>query len=95
MVGVREPAGWQSDGELVRSAYTLRADDDDFSQAGALVRDAFDDAQRSRLVETLIGQYTSLKHAHVRERFLWYWSNVDRNTADRVKAKVLQPATAA
>ena len=65
-----EGAGWQSDGELVRSAYTLRADDDDFSQAGALVRDAFDDAQRSRLVETLIGQYTSLKHAHVRERFL-------------------------
>ena len=38
--------GWEADGEMVRSAYTLRADDDDFGQPGILVREVFDDAQR-------------------------------------------------
>jgi catalase len=90
-----EPGGWTSDGELVRSAYTLRADDDDFGQAGTLVREVFDDAQRKRLVETLVGQYNALKHEQVRERFLWYWNSVDPGTADRIKAQVLKPIGAA
>src|SRR5690606_32801283 len=38
--------GWEADGAMVRSAYTLRPDDDDFSQPGALVREVMDDAQR-------------------------------------------------
>lgn len=89
-----EGSGWQSDGELVRSAYTLRADDDDFSQPGALVRNAFDDAQRTRLVETLVGQYNALKHARVRERFLWYWNSIDPGIAQRVRGQVVQPVAA-
>ncbi len=89
-----ESGGWASDGELVRSAYTLRRDDDDFSQAGKLVRDVFDDAQRARLVETLVGQYNALKREEVQERFLWYWNKIDPSTADRVRAQVLQPANA-
>ena len=28
--------GWEADGEMVRSAYTLHAEDDDFGQAGTL-----------------------------------------------------------
>src|SRR5690606_18864004 len=68
-----EEGNWQADGDLVRSAYTLRADDDDFGQPGTLVRDVFDDAQRARLVETLVGQYNSLKHDRIKERFMWYW----------------------
>jgi catalase len=80
---------------LVRSAYTLRADDDDFGQAGMLVREVFDDAQRKRLVETLVGQYNALKHEQVRERFLWYWHSIDPVTADRIRAKVLKPVGAA
>ena len=31
--------GWEADGEMVREAYTLHADDDDWSQAGTLVRE--------------------------------------------------------
>lgn len=31
---------------MVRQAYTLRPDDDDFSQAGTLVRDVWNDEQR-------------------------------------------------
>ena len=34
---------------MVRSAYTLRADDDDFSQPGTLVRKVFNDEQRTKL----------------------------------------------
>jgi len=94
-VRAAEGKGWQSDGEMVRAAYTLRSDDDDFSQPGKLVRDVFDDAQRARLVETLVGQYHGLKHPLVRERFLWYWRNIDPGTANRIEAKVLQPTAAA
>src|SRR3546814_8040814 len=46
---------WAVDGEMVRSAYELHADDDDFSQPGALVRDVMDDGQRDRLVEQVSG----------------------------------------
>jgi catalase len=94
-VRAAERSGWTSDGELVRSAYTLRVDDDDFGQAGTLVREVFDDAQRKRLVETVVGQYNALKHEQVRERFLWHWNSVDRGTADRIKAQILKPIGAA
>lgn len=80
---------------MVRSAYTLRADDDDFGQAGKLVREVFDDEQRARLVQTLVGQYNALKYGHVRERFLWYWHSIDPATGDRIKALVLKPEVAA
>jgi catalase len=47
--------GWEVDGEMMRSAYTLRRDDDDFGQAGAIVRDVFDDASRDRFVGNVAG----------------------------------------
>ena len=59
------------------------------------MRDVFDDAQRARLVETLVGQYNGLKSAQVRERFLWCWNNIDPGVATRVKTQVLNPAAAA
>jgi catalase len=37
---------WHADGEMVRTAYTLRAEDNDWGQAGTLVRDVMDDAER-------------------------------------------------
>src|SRR5450631_2145120 len=40
--------GWEADGAMMRSAYELRAQDDDFGQAGTLVRDIWNDAQRDR-----------------------------------------------
>src|SRR5690606_33889026 len=47
--------GWEADGEMVRSAYTLRAADDDFGQPGTLVREVFGDAERDALVEQVAG----------------------------------------
>ncbi|MGC1303901.1 MAG: catalase [Caulobacteraceae bacterium] len=84
----QEYGGWRADGELVRAAYTLRADDDDFSQAGVLVRLVYDDAQRARLVQTLAGQFRQLRRQAVKDRFLWYWTNIDPGTADRVREAV-------
>ena len=50
-----EPAGWHTDGEMVRTAYTLRSQDDDWGQAGTLVREVIDDAERERLVDNVVG----------------------------------------
>ncbi|MDX2377046.1 catalase [Microbacterium sp. LRZ72] len=83
-----EGGGWQADGEFVRSAYIPRAEDDDFGQAGTLVREVFDDEQRARFVDTLVGQYESLTRPEVKERFLWYWTQVDQTTADKIRARV-------
>jgi len=46
-----DSAGWHTDGDMVRTAYTLRAEDDDWGQAGTLVRDVM-----SRRAGTLGGQ---------------------------------------
>jgi catalase len=83
-----ESPGWESDGDLVRCAYSRRADDDDFGQAGTLVRSVFTAEQRDRLVDTLAGQYGALTQDQVKERFLWYWSRIDPAIAERVKASV-------
>lgn len=87
-----EPHSWAADGELTRAAATLHAEDDDFGQAGTLIREVFDDAHRDRLVETLVGQYRALQYSQVKERFILYWNNIDKVTADRIKAQVLVPS---
>ncbi len=43
---------WYADGDMVRAAYTPHAEDDDWVQAGTLVRDVLDDAGRERLTTT-------------------------------------------
>src|SRR5690606_21231573 len=80
--------GWDADGEMVRAAYTLRRDDDDFSQPGALVREVFDDAQRERLVETVAGSLLGGVRAPVLDRAFEYWKNVDPDIGRRIEAKV-------
>src|SRR4029077_18908057 len=46
---------WEANGEFIHAAYTLRKDDDDWGQAGTLVRKVMDDAARSRLVSNVVG----------------------------------------
>src|SRR5690606_36413508 len=66
---------WEADGELVRRAYDLREDDDDFSQPGALVRDVFDDAARDRFVDTVSGALDGVREP-VLSNAIQYWKNV-------------------
>ena len=77
---------WHSDGELVRSAYTLRKDDDDFSQPRALIRDVMDDAQRERLVNNVVGHLKAGVSKPVLERAFEYWKNIDGNIGERIQA---------
>ena len=46
---------WASDGDMVRTAYALRPDDDDWGQAGTMVREVLDDDARERLAHNIIG----------------------------------------
>jgi catalase len=45
---------WAADGQMVRSAYTPRPDDDDWGQARTLIRAMMDDEQRDRLVHNIV-----------------------------------------
>ena len=78
---------WHSDGELVRSAYTLRKDDDDFSQPRALIRDVMDDAQRERLVNNVVGHLKAGVSKPVLERAFEYWKKIDGEIGERIEAE--------
>ncbi len=79
-----EQAVWAADGAMVRSAYTLREDDDDWGQAGTLVRDVLDDAARDRLVSNIVGHLQQGVSEPVLARAIEYWRNVDKSLGDRV-----------
>lgn len=80
--------GWDTDGDMVRSAYQLHAEDDDFGQAGTLVREVFTDDQRNQLVDTVAGGLLSGVRSPVLERAFDYWKNVDPDIGQRIEDKV-------
>src|SRR5690606_34671343 len=81
-------AGRAADGSMVRSAYTLRPDDDDFSQPGTLVREVFNDADRDALVETVAGALLGGVRSPVLERAFDYWKSIDADIGRRIEEKV-------
>jgi len=74
--------------EIVRSAYRLHAEDDDFGQAGTLVRTIMDDAQRARLVGNVAGHLSNGVSRPVLDRALEYWRSVDKQTGDKIAEAV-------
>ena len=80
--------GWEADGELVRQAYNLHAEDDDFGQAGTLYREVFDDDARARFLKTLTGQGKAINHDGVLENFFGYWTNVDADLGAKLRQAV-------
>ncbi len=83
-----DAGNWYADGDMVRQAYTLREDDDDWGQAGTLVRDVMDDAARDRLVNNITGHLKDGVSDKVLERAFEYWRNVDQNIGERVEKGV-------
>jgi catalase len=73
---------------MVRAAYTLRRDDDDWGQAGTLVRQVLDDAARERLVDNIVGHLLNGVSEPVLARAFEYWRNVDKDLGDRVESGV-------
>jgi catalase len=83
-----EPAGWHSEGDMVQAAYNLHAEDDDWGQAGTLVRDVFDDGERNRLVANIVGHLLNGVTEPVLQRAFEYWRNVDEDLGMRVEKGV-------
>jgi catalase len=80
--------GWESDGPMVRQAYTLRRDDDDFGQPGTLVREVWTDEQRSAFVDTVAGHLLGGVKSPVLERAFDYWKRVDADTGKQIEEMV-------
>ena len=80
--------GWECDGEMVRSAYTLHAEDDDFGQPGTLVRKVWNDVQRDRFVDQVAGSLLGGVHGVVLDRAFQYWKHVDAAIGERIEKKV-------
>ncbi|HET9257204.1 MAG TPA: catalase [Pseudonocardiaceae bacterium] len=83
-----ESAVWAADGDMVRAAYTLRAEDDDWGQAGTMVREVLDAAARDRLVSNIAGHLLDGVSEPVLKRAFDYWRNVDKDLGDRVEQSV-------
>jgi catalase len=73
---------------MVHAAYTLHAEDDDWGQAGTLVRDVFDDGERDRLVTNIVGHLLDGVTEPVLQRAFEYWRNVDEDLGLRVEKGV-------
>ncbi len=71
-------------GELGRYENPKHREDDDFGQAGTLVREVMDDAKRDALVENIVGHASAEVTGETQDRVVAYWSNVDQEIGNRV-----------
>jgi hypothetical protein len=75
-------------GQMVREAYTLHAEDDDYGQANTLVNKVMNDAERARLVSNVAGALTGVVSDEIRERAFQYWNNIDKPVGQRIEQAV-------
>jgi catalase len=73
---------------MVRQAYTLRKDDDDYSQAGVMVREVLNDEQRARLVGNVAGHLLGGVSEPILLRAFEYWKNIDKELGDKIEQAV-------
>lgn len=83
-----EVATWEASGDFVRSAYTLRKDDDDFGQAGILVRQVMDDEARERLASNVAGHLRAGVSEPVLKRAFDYWRRIDAEIGAEIERRV-------
>jgi catalase len=86
---------WEASGAFIHAAYTKRKDDDDFGQAGTLVRKVMDNAARDRLVSNVVGHLKDGVTEPVLARALEYWRNIDPAVGDRIARGVVKGERAA
>ncbi len=80
---------WENDGDLVRSAARLHAEDDDFGQAHSLVHDVFSDQDRADLVDTLEGQIVGTDVVEpVKTHMIEYWTKIDEEVGTALAKRV-------
>ncbi|MBA8827407.1 catalase [Saccharopolyspora lacisalsi] len=76
--------------EVLRTAYSLHSEDDDFGQPGEMVRNVFSDEERQRFINNVAGHLSDGVTKPVLDRALEYWRNVDKDTGDKIAEKVQQ-----
>jgi catalase len=83
---------WEADGEMVRQAYALREEDDDFGQARTMVNEVWDDDMRDRFVANVSGNILGGVKDETLPRVFEYWKNVDPEIGKRIEETVLAGA---
>jgi catalase len=73
---------------MMRSAYTLHAEDDDFTQPGILVRKVWNSAQRKQFVDQVAGSLLGGVREPVLSRAFDYWKSVEAETGRLIEEKV-------
>ncbi len=73
---------------MVRAAHTLLGQDNEWGQAGLMVREVLDDAARDRLVSNIVGQLLYGVTEPVFQRAFWCLGNVDKDLGNRVEKGV-------
>ena len=81
-------ASWQADGEIVRTAQTLHAEDDDYGQPGTLYREIMSQADRDHLVENIVGHLGTDVSREVQERAVGHWRKVDADLGARIASGI-------
>lgn len=79
--------GWEADGEMVRAAYTLHAEDDDWGQARTLINEVFTAEERDQFVLTVAGALDGVIEPVLSNAFQ-YWKNVDLEIGQRIEDAV-------
>jgi catalase len=93
-VAYAEHAVWAADGDMVRAAYSLHPEDDDYGQPRTLINEVMDQAARDRLVANVAGHAGECKRPEVLERVFTYWRNIDKTIGDRIETAVKQAQAA-
>jgi catalase len=76
--------GWASSGEMVRGAYTLHAEDDDFGQPGTLYRKTLSPTDREHLANNIIGHMSQDVEHFIQERAVNLWYKVDQELGEKI-----------
>ena len=93
-VAYAEHAVWAADGDMVRAAYSLHPQDDDYGQPRTLVNEVMDDAAATAWWPTWPATPASARAPDVLERVFTYWRNIDKTIGDRIEAAVRQARAA-
>jgi len=81
-------AGWSTGGDMVHARYVAHAEDDDWGQAGTLVREVLDDAARERLISNVTGHLLNGVTEPVLVRAFQYWKNIDADLGKAIEEGV-------
>jgi catalase len=84
-----EHAVWAADGDMVRSAYSLHAEDDDYGQANTMINKVLNDEQRARLVNNVSGAMSGIESNEILQRAFEYWRNIDKPIGEKIEAATL------